>query len=267
MIAQRINAERVALFGWGRAILLQLAHPLVAAGVADHSSFSEGPIVAARRLHGTVHAMLALSFGTPAEQARAIAGIRAIHDRVHGTLRETTGVFPAGRVYSAHDPDLLLWVHATLIESVVIVYDALVAPLGERDRDTYCAEAAGVAVALGARPEAVPPTWAGIGRYLDGMYASGRIAVGADARRLATVVLSPPLAALAWPVAGWNRVVTTGLLPADVRRQYGFAWTDRDRKRFQRAVARLRRLRRALPRRLAWWPEARTRPSPGICDL
>ena len=68
-ISWRINAERFVLLGWGRAILLQFAHPLVAAGVAEHSSFRESGAAAVRRLHLTVKAMLALAFGDAPRRA------------------------------------------------------------------------------------------------------------------------------------------------------------------------------------------------------
>src|SRR5205814_3480852 len=98
-MAHRLNGERAVLFGWSRAILLQLAHPLIAAGVANHSSFRQGPFTAAARLHHTVRAMLALTFGTEAKRDAALAGIMAIHRRVHGTLEESVGPFPAGTPY------------------------------------------------------------------------------------------------------------------------------------------------------------------------
>ena len=96
MVSQRVNAERVMLLAWPRAILLQVAHPLVAAGVADHSSFADGGFAAVHRLWQTVQAMLALTFGDRVEQQEAIDGILAIHRRVNGTLSETVGPFPSG---------------------------------------------------------------------------------------------------------------------------------------------------------------------------
>src|SRR5688500_9884495 len=100
-ISHRINAERIVLPGWSRAILLQLAHPLVAAGVAEHSTFRGGPLTAAVRLHHTVRAMLALTFGDEATREAALEGIRAIHRRVHGRLPVAAGRFPEGTPYSA----------------------------------------------------------------------------------------------------------------------------------------------------------------------
>ncbi len=257
MISRRVNAERLVLLGWSRAILLQLAHPLVAAGVADHSSFRAGAFEAARRLRHTVRAMLALTFGSDQEHARAIQGILAIHRRVHGQLRHDVGPFPAGTRYSAEDPALVVWVHATLIESVVLVYEALIRPLTPHERDLYCADAAPVALELGARPEEVPRTWEAVQAYLRETYASGVIAVGPDARELASAVLSTKLSAAAWPLAWTNRILTVGWLPAAVREQYGFRWTAADAIRFRRAMRLVKATRRILPRPAAWWRAAR----------
>jgi uncharacterized protein (DUF2236 family) len=250
-----VNAERIVLLGWSRAILLQLAHPLVAAGVAEHSTFRGGPLAAARRLHHTVRAMLALTFGDVSARERALEDIRAIHRRVSGRLPTPVGRFAAGTRYSAEDPDLVLWVHATLLESIPLAYDMLVAPLASAERDAYCAEAAEIALALGAREPDVPRTWAVLGRYLDAMYASGAISVGPSAAELASAVLAP--APVVAPLGWVNRLVTVGLLPPDIRRMYGFAWGPADERRLGRLVPVARAGRRLLPAAIAWWPEAR----------
>ena len=95
-VGWKLSSETVILLGWGPAILMQLAHPLVAAGVADHSIFLARPDQRLRRFQQTVAAMLALTFGTDEEVTQAARGITAIHDRVHGRLREEAGPFPAG---------------------------------------------------------------------------------------------------------------------------------------------------------------------------
>ena len=257
MIAERINAERLVLLGWSRAIALQMAHPLVAAGVADHSHFRAGPLEAATRLRETVRAMLALTFGDPIAHGHAIAGIRAIHTRVHGRLRHPTGTFEAGTPYSAEDPALVLWVHATLIESVVLVYERLIAPLAPAERDQYCAEAADVAKALGAREEDLPRSWAALEFYLAAELTSGRIEVGADARAIIDAVLFPPLSWVSGPAAWINRLVTIGLLPDRIRAGYRYGWSDRRERQLRRVMAALRAVRHATPRALAYWRPAR----------
>jgi uncharacterized protein (DUF2236 family) len=197
--------------------------------------------------------MLALTFGDDDRQARALAGIRAIHRRVNGRLRETVGPFAKDTPYSAEDPALLLWVHATLLESVPMAYQAVIGPLTPADLDAYCDEAAPIAIALGARPEDVPRTRAALVAYLDRMHASGALTVGTDARMLAKEVVSSRLAALAWPLGWTNRQVTIGWLPPSIRAQYGFAWDARHARRCRRALRVLRGVRRILPRRIAQW--------------
>jgi uncharacterized protein (DUF2236 family) len=255
-IAQRINRETVVLLGWGRAILLQLAHPLVAAGVADYSRFRQGAGGYVRRARETVGAMLAITFGTDQEAEAAVAGINRIHDRVHGTLREPVGPFPAGTPYSAHDPRLLLWVHATLLESMVIAYERLVAPLTIEDKDRYAREATWLTERLGVPARDLPQTYPDLLAYLDRQYASGEIVVGPAARELGEALLSPSIgpAALAFGAA---RLLTLGLLPPGVRAQYGDDWSPSRERMFRRLVAFIRRTRHLLPGLVTEWPSAR----------
>jgi uncharacterized protein (DUF2236 family) len=245
------------VLGWSRAILLQLAHPLVAAGVADHSAFRSGGISAVVRLHHTIRAMLALTFGDERARTTALEAIRAIHRRVHGRLPAAAGAFPAGTPYSAEDPRLVLWVHATLLESIPMIYERVNRRLTVGERDAYCEEAAGIAVELGARDDDVPRSWDALTDYLRRMYTSGEITVSAQAREVASAVLAPPLGRVAAPMAWMNRIVTLGLLPQEIRRQYGLDWTNGDRAACERVLRTLARGRRFLPRRAALWPEAR----------
>jgi len=273
-IAERINAERVVLAGWSRAILLQLAHPLVAQGVADHSSFSRAHanadrlsrrsreakagtlLSAAARLHHTVQAMRHLTFGDAPQARAALEGILAIHRRVNGTLVDAVGPYPAGTPYSAEDPALVLWVHATLLDSLPLVFDALVRPITDDERDAWCRESAPVARALGAGDD-VPETWAEAQAYMSGMLTSGRIVVSHAARDLAADVLAPRYSAVVAPWRAMNRVVTVGLLPPGVRTQYGFHWSASDEVKLARTLRGLRAMRRMTPDTIALWPDAR----------
>ena len=262
LVSQRINAERLVMFGWSRAILLQLAHPLVAAGVAEHSSFRGGGVSAILRLHHTIRVMLALVFGDESARRAALDGIRTIHRRVNGRLPAAVGMFPAGTPYTAEDPDLVLWVHATLLDSIPMVYELLVQPLTGDERDAYCAEGVAVAVELGARSHEVPRTWADNAAYVQRMSRSGAITVGEQARELAALVRSPPFGHLAAAAAWTNRLITVGLLPEEIRRQFGFVWSKRRAQRMRRVAALVRSVRRMTPNGLALWPEARVQPGP-----
>ena len=256
-VSWRLNAERIVLLSWGRAILLQLAHPLVAAGVFDHSGFRGTPYAAASRLYHTVHAMLALTFGDEPARERTLEAIRTIHRRVNGVLPQATGIYPEGTRYSAEDPALVLWVHATLLESVILVYERLVGPLTAAERDEYCAEAFPIAVALNAREDDVPRTWSDLLAYMDRMSASGAIAVGAQGRELATAVLSPSGGWLVAPATWINRMVTIGMLPPGVRELYSMSWTPGQERTLTRLISALRMTRRLLPDAIALWPAAR----------
>lgn len=255
-VAHRINGERLVLLGWTRAILMQVAHPLIAAGVSDHSSFRDSALAPVRRLHATVRAMLGLAFGSDQEQARVIDGIRSIHTRVHGTLGEAVGRYPAGTRYSAEDPALLLWVHATLIETNITVYEAVVGALTTADRDEYCRQSAAVAVALGADAASVPRDWAMMTRYVQAMLRSSDLTVGPDARALAQALLHTPAVRIAGPVGWASRQLTVGWLPADLRAQYGLAWDARRERRFLRTVGAIRRVRPLIPAVAARWRAA-----------
>jgi uncharacterized protein (DUF2236 family) len=257
VVSRRIHAERLVLLGWSRAILLQLAHPLMAAAVGAHSSFRGGPMAAANRLRHTVGAMLDLTFGDEATHARALAGIRAIHDRVNGRLSTAVGPFPQGTPYSANDPDLLLWVHVTLLESVVLAHEAFVHPLEATDRDAYCVESAPVAVSLGARAGDVPTTWPALVERVRAVAASGVLCVGADARTLAHAVLAPPLSGAIWPIAWLNQQFTISTLPDEVRRQYGFDQPAWQAARLHRAARIVRGVRRVTPKAIAHWGRSR----------
>ncbi|MFN8540924.1 MAG: oxygenase MpaB family protein [Thermomicrobiales bacterium] len=127
-VAWKINAETATLLGWGPAILMQLAHPLVAAGVADHSIAVSHPERRVQRLSQTIQAMLAITFGPDDARERAVRAINRIHDRVNGTLPAASGTYAAGTAYSAHDPQLLAWVHATLLEMLPRAYELYVGP-------------------------------------------------------------------------------------------------------------------------------------------
>jgi uncharacterized protein (DUF2236 family) len=247
----------VLLLGWGRAILMQFAHPLVARGVADHSGFRADAFGGWRRLHRTLGAMLALTFGGPDAARRAADRINAIHDRIHGTLPGPAGVFAAGTRYSAHDPALLRWVHATLVDSFLLAYTRYVRPLPPAQRDAYCAESAGIETMLGMPEGWLPRSEADLARYLATMLESGEIHVTDTARELGRAVLWPPRSALAWPALTTMRLATVGLLPGALRGEYGFAWDTRRAAALRASTAVVRRVLPVVPPPLRYWPAAR----------
>jgi len=257
LVARRVNGERVVILGWSRAVLLQLAHPLIAAGLVEHSTFRGGAAAAARRSHGTVRAMLSLTFGDDAAREDTLARIRRIHERVRGRLPHAAGPFPAGTPYRADDPDLLLWVHATLLESIVDIYLRVVGPLTRAELDAFCAQAAATLLALGGDAGSAPRTWADLRRCLDRTLESDVLVVTPPARAIAHAVLTPAFAGVLLPGAGLHRLMTIGLLPAPVRAAYGFRWDAARARQLATLFSVLRRARRFAPDVLARWRAGR----------
>lgn len=251
-VSWKVNREVIVVAGWGRAILLQLAHPAVAAGVHRHSSFRGSLRSSFRRLHSTAGAMLSITFGDTEEMITAAARINAIHDRVRGHVGDGTG-----RSYSAHDPDLQRWVHATLVESIPLTYQHLVGPLTGHERDRYCAEAAIMEPLLGMPAGWLPRDSAHLDRYLLNMLTGGSLVVTDTSRALARAVLYPPQWQVAWPAFRAVQRLTIGLLPPTIRQAYGFEWRTRDERAFARWTALLRKSRRLLPWFVRDWPASR----------
>jgi uncharacterized protein (DUF2236 family) len=256
-VSRTMHRERVLLAGWGRAILLQLAHPMVAHGVAEHSAFTTEPWGRVRRLHRTLQAMLALTFGTEEEAAAAAAGINAIHDRVNGRLDRPAGGVPAGTAYSAHDPALLAWVHATLLDSFLLAYRLFVGPISSVDADRYCAEGSGIEPRLGIPAGRLPRTEAALRAYLESTLASGVIEVTDEARRLAREVLDPPVPRPLRPIFRLTALPAVGLLPPSIREAYGLPWSPGRQRLLTGLAAVSRGALPVLPSSLRYWAAAR----------
>ena len=256
-VARKINRERVVLLGWGRAILLQIAHPLVAAAVADHSPFGEDLRGYLQRARRTVGAMLRLTFGTDDEARRVVAGITAIHGQVHGTLREAAGIFPPDTAYSARDPRLLCWVYATLLDSLPLAYELFVGPLTLEEKDRYCVEAIPAGSQFGIDTELLPRRFDDLQCYMQRMLTSGELCVTPRARSLAQALLAPPLGPAAAPLFLPARLATVGLLPETIRDGYGFHWDARQDRRLRKTATIVRRARSFVPPLLREWPAAR----------
>lgn len=205
-----VNRERVLLAGGQRALVMQLAHPLVAAGVAHHSDF---PARALDRLRRTLDLSLAMIYGTQEEAEAAAEAIRAVHERVSGRAE--------GRSYSANDPALLLWVNATLIDTTLVVYERFVRPLREEERTRYYLETVEAAEAFGIPVGDIPPDLRAFRSYMDGMLDGEHLRATPESRRLVGQVLRPPLALPLRAPTAVLRQVTVALLPAGIREMFG----------------------------------------------
>jgi uncharacterized protein (DUF2236 family) len=250
----RLSKETVLLLGGRRALLMQLAHPLVAQGVADHSDFDSDRF---GRLFRTIEASMQLIFGPRDRARRVIDRINRVHHSVTGTLGEPVGIYPASTPYSATDPDLLLWVHATLVDTSILFYERFVAPLDSGQRETYYRETIWPAEALGVPHSMVPGTHARFTGYMDDMMSSGRISVGETARGLATAILYPRPQWAVRRLFDPLNVITIGTLPEAVREGYGLRWNLGRRALLRGAEASLRRMLPVTPPMIRYVPQAR----------
>ncbi|HEY4632596.1 MAG TPA: oxygenase MpaB family protein [Candidatus Limnocylindrales bacterium] len=213
--AWRLDREAMLLLGAGpRALLLQIAHPAVAAGVAEHSDFRADPW---RRLDGTLRSYLRIIYGSTAAARGEIRRLNALHERVVG----------AG--YRARDSELSLWVHATLVDSTLCAYDAWLEPLSRERAMRFYEETRPVGRAFGVPDRLLPPDLDAFDAYVAGCLApGGPVHVTATARELAATILHPPLPGvlgrLPVPPAAYDWMLWPALelLPAGVRREYAF---------------------------------------------
>jgi uncharacterized protein (DUF2236 family) len=236
-VIRRVDGEAALLFGAGRALLLQLAHPSVARGVVEHSDFEHDPV---RRLQRTLNATYAIVFGTRANAEAVAAGIRRVHQRV------------AGEGYTASDPSLLLWVHATLVDTALLVYAALVGRLTPVEEDEFYRQAAVVAELLGCPRSAQPGDLVEFRTYVRDTICT--LEVTPDAVRAARALLHPSLLArgipVSWaaePVLALARFITVGTLPEPIRSQYGFGWDGRRRAALRFGTELTRRALAVMP--------------------
>jgi uncharacterized protein (DUF2236 family) len=220
-IAWRLNREAYLLLGAGpRALLLQLAHPLVAEGVDQHSNFRRDPW---GRLHGTLASYLRIVYGTRHGAQAEIRRLNSLHRAVRGPVADATArAITGAEAYEARDPVLSLWVHATLVESTMAVYDAWFEPLGAGQRARFYAETVPIGRAFGIPDELLPADLAAFETYWSAMLApGGPVHVTPTARDLVATILHPPVGPLPTILYDWLLWPAMELLPGRVRDEYG----------------------------------------------
>ena len=217
---RRVHRERALALSGPRALLMQAAHPLAVSGLLAHTTALDEPY---ERLARTAEVMSTIGFGPREEADRMTAQVRTMHHRVRGRLREAAGPYPAGTPYRADDPELLMWVLFTLVDSALVVYRMYVGPLDDEEQAAYWDDYKVVGRLFGLRDRDMPDSLADLRGYREEMLASGRLVVTDWARtRAKEIVLDPPLPWLARPLLETVNFVTIALLPEPIRRQYGF---------------------------------------------
>jgi uncharacterized protein (DUF2236 family) len=249
-VAWRINKQAALLLGGGRAALLQIAHPFVAHAVDEHSQTRTDPQGRFVRTFANVYSMV---FGDLDRAVKASRRVHAIHTRVTGEIPETLGAYPRGTPYAANDADSLMWVHATLLETAVRVYELVAHPLTDGDKRRYYDESRRFAHLFGIPESVQPRDWPELVDYWNDMLASDRLAVGTAASDIARFLLRAPRPA-AEPIARWYRAMTAGLMPARFREPFGLRFGARERAVFRASIPVLRAAHRITPRQLQYVP-------------
>lgn len=224
-VTWRVMREPLLLLGASRALLLQVAHPLVAQGALDHSDFAQDAV---GRFQRTVSWVTSVVFGTAEEARAATREVNQMHRKVAGALpsKHATAAWRAGSEYHAREPELVLWVHASLVDSMLDTHAAMIGGLSPRQQDRFVQEWERVLRMMGL-PEG--SGWRGVSdlrRWMSGMVASGVAVPGSGSRAVAEVILVPRLG-MSGPrvLAELTGFITAGLLPPTIRRHYGIRWT------------------------------------------
>jgi uncharacterized protein (DUF2236 family) len=234
----QVNRETTVLFGGARALLMQAAHPLVLAGARQTGFYERNPW---KRLERTLQMTYKITFGTRQEALEAARRINLIHEEVHG-VDETTGL-----PYDAKDPDLLLWVHACLVDSQLLFERLTVGTLDDEGRERYHREQMAGAELLGLERLRIPSTTDELRRYVDDVARSGVLRVTPDTLRVADLIRHPPREVPWRPVlraVSWWAFAT---LPEPLRTQYGVRWNPLRQVKLTGSLRTLKLIRPFLP--------------------
>jgi len=234
--------------------VLQTAHPVVGAGVRDHSTFTEDPW---GRLDRTLRSLQLQLFGGEAASVEA-SRLRELH-------RSMTGIGFDGLAYRALDPEAYAWVHLTNFDTTLAYHRWFGPSLGRSEQEQLYGEWRRVGLVLGVRDHRMPSDLAGCRAYVRDMVSSTLVDNETVHALLASLSLSgvapPPgwLPAPVWralrPLGGsFLRDATVGTLPGALRDRLGLRWGTLDRSRLQAAAALIRTVSAPLPDRLAQYP-------------
>ncbi|HLQ77433.1 MAG TPA: oxygenase MpaB family protein [Terriglobia bacterium] len=236
-----VNREMACALAGPRAVLMQIAHPLVAAGVANHSRYREARF---GRLYRTAMAAAAITFCSKDLAHRAIRSIDRKHLKVHGVLSETAGVFPAGTPYDANDAELKLWVLATITDSTILAYELFVKPLSMTEQEEFYRDSLLLSKLFGVPDSIVPQTYSDFQTYMKDMLDGDVIRVSNSARDIAHALFAPTLAGRALYAGS---VVGIGLMPDRLKREFGLTWSPRRERWLQRSAQLHRSVRKHTP--------------------
>jgi uncharacterized protein (DUF2236 family) len=216
-----VHKERAVALSGPRALLMQAAHPIAVEGLLAHSSAIDEPY---DRLARTAEVMSTIGFGSRAEADRITRRVRAMHGRVSGEITEAVGPYPPGTPYRADQPELLLWVLFSLVDSGIVVYRRYVGSMSRAQEAAYWDDYKVVGELFGLARSDMPDSLDDLDDYRREMLDGDRLHVSDWAREQArSIVLDPPVPWTIQPLLQTANFITIALLPDRIRDEYGFA--------------------------------------------
>jgi uncharacterized protein (DUF2236 family) len=237
-ISWQVHREVTVLFGGARAVLMQAAHPLVIAGARVTGFYERNPW---KRLQRTLILTYTITFGTKAEAHAAADRINDVHARIKGVDEIT------GQPYDALDPQLLLWVHACLVDSALLFEELTVGKLDEAGRQRFHEEQMLAAELVKIPREIIPPTVPELRAYMAGVINRGELLVTESARKVAELFYHPPAEAEWRPVLKGVSRLAFATLPPALREEFGIRLGAGKRAAMKATFAATRLVRPLLP--------------------
>jgi len=229
-ISWKVNREAALFLGAGRASLLQLAHPWVATALGQHSNLRSDPLA---RFHNTFRVVFTMIFGTLDQALAASRHLYNLHTRIQGNLPQGVGAHQRGSPYQANEVNALVWVYATLIDSALVAYSAVLPALSEIDRETYYSESRTMGALFGIPATALPASWSAFEAYIDAMVRSDVLGVTSTSRDMAHRLLHGKGS---WvPIPRWYRALTSEWVPERLRGEFKLEREQEDIKSAARA--------------------------------
>jgi uncharacterized protein (DUF2236 family) len=250
-ITWEINRDSVTYIGGLRALLMQIAHPKVAQGVAEHSNYKEDPFGRLFRTIDTVHDLV---FGDLETAMTTATRLHTVHQRVGGTLPEPVP-WPHTRRYTANDPELLRWVYATLIDSAMVTHRLFLPDLAPVAWERYYGESKIFAELCGVSADDLPETLVDFRSWMRQTVDGPTLHVGDTARSIADAIIKGP--PIMYPLRPSNYVLAAGMLPGRMREAFGLGWSVPVRVSYTFGVLATRTLMRNVPLAIRSLPVAR----------
>jgi uncharacterized protein (DUF2236 family) len=248
-IARMVHGERsVGLLYGQRALLIGALEPLTYTGTMMSTRSANRPF---QRLARTAKIQETILLGTREEADKALAVVQRLHERVKGTLPEAAGVHPAGAAYSAFDPELMLWTLAVIADSGRAMYETMVRPLSEDEREDLWQDYVRFGELFGLLRDEVPGSYREFSAWWEERLASPDLQATAHGLEMAPLVAfeQPVPRAARGNIVAQNHIIK-GTLPPRVREIFGIRWSAAHERSFRAMTATHRRARRYFPRKM-----------------